>query len=232
MRFSRIILLAFLGSIALTACDSHDNNSDHKQLSANQDNDVAALQTEAEKGDRNAQFALAVRYQFGNGVKPDFNKAADWYSKAANAGHLGAMNNLAALYFDGKGVERNYTKAGELYKQLADVGDMGATASLAGMYVDGKGVSQDYNEAMRLFLIAADHGYAPAQSSIGLMYKFGWGVPKDGIKAYAWWTLASENGDKFATDNMSQLKQSFSSSDVEQAQKIANKIRNESKARR
>lgn len=223
MTFSVISLAAVLvSSFPLLGCESHGPSTavTPKYSTA----DIAALLSSAEKGDKNAQFALAVKYHLGDGVDNDPAKAAGWYTKAADAGHLGAMNNLAGLYYDGKGVEQNFSKAIALYKKIADSGDIGGTASIAGMYLDGKGVPQDYNEARRLYIIAAQRGYGPAQNAIGMMYKFGWGVPQDNVEAYAWWILAAANGDMVATDNMKQLSSRLSSSDIERAQERSKQL--------
>lgn len=210
----------------LSACEKHEQGIERThnyELST----DVETLQSAAENGDKDAQFALAVKYHLGDGIQTDVKNAAFWYAKAADAGHFGAMNNLAALYYDGNGITQNFGKAIELYNKLADMGDIGGTTSLAGMYLDGKGVPQNYSEARRLYMLAAESGYAPAQTAIGVMYKFGWGVSRNNVEAYAWWVLAAANGDVVAVSNMNQLKPSLTSFDIERAQERAKKLVNE-----
>lgn len=51
------------------------------------------LRTEAEQGDVRAQFELGRRYMHGQDVVRDFNQAAIWLQRAADAGHL-----VAAIY--------------------------------------------------------------------------------------------------------------------------------------
>ena len=40
---------------------------------------------------------LGVIYEYGKGVEIDYSKAAEWYSKAANAGNKIAKRNLELL---------------------------------------------------------------------------------------------------------------------------------------
>lgn len=167
--------------------------------------------------DADAAFAQGVKFHLGEGQPADFAKAVEWYTKAADAGHIGAMKNLAALYYEGKGVEQNYQKALSLYKRAADAGDVGAMTSVAGMYLDGKGVPQDYQESLRLYRKAAEQNYPYAQTGLGLMYRFGWGVKEDPVEAYAWWTLAAKNGDGFASENLKKLEPQLSTADREKA---------------
>lgn len=169
-------------------------------------------------------FAEGVKFHLGEGRTVDLQKAGEWYAKAADVGHVGAMKNLAALYYEGKGVERSYEKALSLYRRAAEAGDLGALTSVAGMYVDGLGVSQDYNEAVRLYRQAAEKNYPYAQTGLGLMYRFGWGVEQNLVEAYAWWLIGSNNGDDFASQNLKQLAPQLSDEDRVKAQTLAEKL--------
>lgn len=57
----------------------------------------ADLQRQAEQGDADAQFSLALRYAKGYGVPQDYTKAWEWYLKAAAQGDATAQKNLARL---------------------------------------------------------------------------------------------------------------------------------------
>ena len=52
----------------------------------------------AEQGDVMAQKFLAYRYDIGQGVKKDYEKAVYWYEKAAEQGDAVAQYNLAFRY--------------------------------------------------------------------------------------------------------------------------------------
>ena len=58
---------------------------------------ITEFQPLAVKGDAQAQFYLGVSYQKGWGVIADSAKAAQWYRRAAEQGHLKAQHNLALL---------------------------------------------------------------------------------------------------------------------------------------
>src|SRR5438552_464827 len=66
------------------------------------------FQPVAEKGDRDAQLALADMYLRGYGVAADPAIAARWFRKAAEQGDPRAQTNLGFLYEQGKGVARDF----------------------------------------------------------------------------------------------------------------------------
>jgi len=57
---------------------------------------------DAEQGNADAQFMLAEYYKDGIGIKQDYKKAAEWYSKAAEQGDEMAKNALENLEKEGK----------------------------------------------------------------------------------------------------------------------------------
>lgn len=59
----------------------------------------------AERGDRQAQYELALAYETGDGVESDLEKAAKMYLRAAKKGHADAQANLGAMYQEGRGVK-------------------------------------------------------------------------------------------------------------------------------
>ena len=66
------------------------------------------FQPAADKGDRDAQLALADMYLRGYGVTADPAVAARWFRKAADQGDPRAQTNLGFLYEQGKGVARDF----------------------------------------------------------------------------------------------------------------------------
>ena len=61
----------------------------------------------AEQGKAEAQYRLALHYEYGLDVKKDMSKAVIWYRKAAIQGHALAQNNLGQCYAYGVGVEKD-----------------------------------------------------------------------------------------------------------------------------
>ena len=52
--------------------------------------------------------------------KKDYEKAMQWYNKAAEKGHPIAICNIGNMYAHGKGVEKDYEKAAQLLRQAAE----------------------------------------------------------------------------------------------------------------
>lgn len=66
---------------------------------------------------------LGDQYYYGNGVDQDYEKAFEWYEKAADAGSADAMTVLGNMYKNGEGIEQDFEKAEEWYQKAADAGD-------------------------------------------------------------------------------------------------------------
>ena len=59
------------------------------------------LLKQAESGDVEAQYKLALRYHRADGVEEDFEKALYWYEQSANRGYLNAQAWLGSNYRNG-----------------------------------------------------------------------------------------------------------------------------------
>ena len=62
------------------------------------------LRAAALKGDPTAAYEIGVRFAEGKGVAPNFDEAAKWYDRAAQAGVVPAIFRLGTFYE--KGLER------------------------------------------------------------------------------------------------------------------------------
>ena len=86
-----------------------------KGLDAAQRGDYATALKEwiplAEQGDADAQFALGIMYESGDGVLQDYKTAPKWYTLSAEQGDAYAQYNLGVMYENGKGVLQDYVKA-------------------------------------------------------------------------------------------------------------------------
>ncbi|MCI7046793.1 tetratricopeptide repeat protein [Helicobacter sp.] len=112
----------------------------------------------AKQGDAEAQFLLGLMYDQGQGVKQDYEKAAEWFSKAANQGYAKAQYNLGAMYENGQAVRQDYKKAFEWYSKAANQGYAKAQYNLGAMYEKGYGVRQDLKKAKEYFGLSCDSG--------------------------------------------------------------------------
>ncbi len=146
----------------------------------------------AEGGNATAQFTLGVLYDAGLGVPRDFEKAVNWYRKAAKQGSVEAQHNLGVMYDLGKGVPQSYSMAAEWYRQAANQGFVESQNSLGMMYELGQGVPQDYKQAVEWYRKAAARGNTESQHSLGMMYELGQGVPQDYKAAAEWYAKAGD----------------------------------------
>jgi hypothetical protein len=69
------------------------------------------LRNLAEQGDPEAEWLLGVHYHTGEGVSQDDTIAAQWFTRAADHGHILAQATLGAYYWIGRGVPQDLSKA-------------------------------------------------------------------------------------------------------------------------
>jgi hypothetical protein len=127
-------------------------------------NPVATLQTAAESGDADAQFALAVRYRNGDGVDQDYTKAMDLAKRSADQGNAQAQTLVGMMYQGGEGVAPDASEAASYYQKAAEQNDPWAQSLLGGMYLSGEGVEQNNVLAYKWLTRAAAQGNAAARS--------------------------------------------------------------------
>lgn len=68
----------------------------------------------AQKGDADAQFALADRFWRGHIAPKDPEQAFYWYTQCANAGDIRGLRGLANCFAQGIGTEKDLQKAYDL----------------------------------------------------------------------------------------------------------------------
>jgi uncharacterized protein len=112
----------------------------------------------AEQGNPDAQYNLAVAYQYGHGVTRDHAAAVSWFQKAANQRLPGAQLSLGVLYENGVGVPQDFAIAVSWYRKAAEQGNTAAQLNLGVMYENGWGVAQNYVVAHMWFSLAAAAG--------------------------------------------------------------------------
>ena len=112
----------------------------------------------AEQGDAEAQSAMGLMYQYGEGVTKDYREAAKWYRKAAEQGLALAQLRLGAIYDGGKGVSVDHKEAAKWYRKAAEQGYPKSQLSLGVMYSLGDGVSKDYVKAYAWINVASANG--------------------------------------------------------------------------
>ncbi len=131
------------------------------------------------EGNADAQYQLGIIYGRGNAAAPENHvTAAQWYLKAAEQGHEGAMAHMGLNYAYACGVERNDAESAKWFRRDADKGAAGSMFHLGRLYLAGRGVPKDVAEATRLFKQSGDLGYARGQYFYGLLTRPGEGLKK------------------------------------------------------
>lgn len=97
----------------------------------------------AQVGDATAQYRVGYQLLRGLGVARDDTAAAQWFARAAEQNHPGAMNDLALLYQGGVGVEKDETRAYSLLAKAADMGHLNAQFNRAQALQAGVGVRKN-----------------------------------------------------------------------------------------
>ncbi len=115
-----------------------------------------AIQTKAEAGDADSQYAMGLHYLHGEGVEKNFDKAFTWLTKAADQNHTPAQYDLGVMYALGEGVEKDYAMAEKLYRKAADKNYPEALYGLGVMYERGEGLKKDTGEAAKYYRQAAN----------------------------------------------------------------------------
>jgi len=153
-------------------------------------NPVAILTQSAEKGNLDAQFQLAKRYQAGDGVAKTPTEAFRWMQRAAQnktrSSLIGkARYQLGLMYESGHGVSQDVAKAHELYIEavFSEFTDPNASFRVAQMYEKGESnLPQDDHEAVWLYynaILGAGGEFASeAAESLFRLYADGRGFPK------------------------------------------------------
>ncbi|WP_354053313.1 hypothetical protein [Bradyrhizobium sp. LB12.1] len=154
-----------------------------------------SLRTAAMKGDANAAYELGVRFAEGKGVAANYDEAAKWYDRAAQAGVVPATFRLGTLYEKGLGVKKDADIARRYYTQAAERGNAKAMHNLAVLDADGGGHGANYKSAAQWFRKAADRGVADSQFNLAILYARGIGVEQNLAESYKWFTLAAAQGD-------------------------------------
>lgn len=100
---------------------------------ANIENDIKIFESMKKLslcGNVEAQFNLGSFYEYGKGVRKNYEEACIWYEKAAEKGHVGAQFHLGLLYGQCKNIIRDYDKACKWYKKAALQGHVQAMSNL------------------------------------------------------------------------------------------------------
>lgn len=157
------------------------------------------LKIAAELGNVEANYLLGYFYDFGYGVKINYEKAYDYYLFAAENGHAHAQYDVGFAFRYARGIERNLEKAIYWFKKSAALECDAGQYELANCYWDGIGVEEDRGLATEYYLKAYEQGYIKAGYGLVQCYYYGLGIDntiiKDFIENYI--NIDKENDDDF-----------------------------------
>ncbi|MCL2389948.1 MAG: SEL1-like repeat protein [Endomicrobia bacterium] len=127
------------------------------------------IKKSAEAGNAESQFKLAEMYHYGKGIIAKHREEAmNWYTKAAEQGHIAAQNQLAYMYSHPisrfvNEINKGNIEAAKWYRKAAEQGSKEAQYELGRIYYYGTGVEQDYIEAAKWYKKAAQQGHIEAR---------------------------------------------------------------------
>jgi len=153
--------------------------------------------------------------------RKDYATALREWQPLAEQGDARSQLKLGEMYYFGFGVSMDYGRARQWFEKAAKNGDKEAQRLLGVLFYYGFGVPQDYKQAHQWYKKAATQGMSLAQSSIGDLYEKGHGVPQDFVQAHKWYNLAAANGDKLAARDRDALAKQMTSTQIEEAQRLA-----------
>ena len=192
---------------------------------ATPDTSVAALETNATRGDAKSQFLLALRYAEGRGVEKDDAKALNLVTKSAQQGLVVAQYRLGAMYERGIGVAKDLPNAKSWYERAAKGGNRKAMHNLAVLFADGVGGTPDFAQAATWFRQGAEYGLADSQYNYAILLERGMGTEKNLSEAAKWYAVASSQGDAGAAERLAALKASMSPTEIGPALEAARKFK-------
>lgn len=147
---------------------------------------------------------LVIAGDFEEGEKAnqvkDYQKAYEYYLKAAEQGNTVAQYKVAYMLDNKIGVDDDHKLAQRWYMKSAERGNSDAQVAIGKIYYEGKGlfILSDYNKAIEWFKKAADQGNSEAEFMIGEMYRGGDGVSDDINIAMTWYRKAAAKNNTHA----------------------------------
>jgi len=157
--------------------------------------------------DKNDFFILGNLYRQSG---KNFREAEEYYLKAVEKGHAGAMYNLALMF---ETEFKDFKQAEKYYRLAVEKGHAGAMYNLALMF---KTEFKDFKQAEKYYRLAVEKGHAGAMYNLALMFQTEF---KDFKQAEKFYRLAVEKGHAGAMNNLALLyKTEFK--DFKQAEKF------------
>jgi TPR repeat protein len=156
---------------------------------------VGLIRRAALAGVAEAQMVLGQMLLDGRDLPQDPTAAFGWFTVAARADHLLAINMVGRCYDLGWGVAVDKPLAARWYRTAAQRGLDWGMYNYGTLLALGDGVPQDRAAALAWFGRAADMGNAKAANFVGSFHEDGWVVPVDLAEAARCYAIAAVGGD-------------------------------------
>ena len=155
--------------------------------------DYKTLCLKADEGDAESQYLLGRRFYQGTAETGLNNtKAAEWFRKAAEKEHAGAMASLGYMQVTGRGVPPDVEAGLKLLHQAAEKNEASAKNYLGRIYELGRGVKPDRFEAMDWYMKASSQGNKEAKKRLAWMRHTA-DAARKGTVSNEWWTVPMED---------------------------------------
>ena len=142
----------------------------------------------ADKGNIDAQLAVADAALNCNCVDDGTNMAFKYYRMAAKQGDAYALRQMGWIY-NVKGDDKD--EAAVYYQAAADMGDLESQIELGDLYRDGVGGAATEKLSPKYYLMAAAQGDGRAYARMARLYGTGGPIAADPTKAYVAQSIAA-----------------------------------------
>lgn len=173
---------------------------------------IEDLMRKAENGSDDACFNIGESFFYGRGgVKQDYVKAVEWYTKSAERGDCSSQKKLADCFRSGQGTKRSFAKAVFWYEKAAQQGDYESAKAAVYCYrIGGNDLSQDVKKAEEIaqkygvdidvedgiddIMRGAESGNPAMQFALANAYYNGTGISASTQMAVYWYKKSAAQG--------------------------------------
>ena len=224
IKFLRIVLVALTASCIVACATKPPTVAESLELYDAGDYAKAfeILDILAQQGNAQAQQALGVMYENGQGIKKDETLALSLYRQAAAKNNESAQYLLANLLERKSSLSNNQSEAIKWYRLAATNGHPNAQYRMGQLEMTGiNGSTPDLLKASYWFGLSAAQGDPQAQLQYGLLLMQGRAGAPDRILGYMWIDIAQGLGDNTTQQTALQAAKSLSPSELQSAKKMA-----------
>ena len=152
------------------------------------------LLSQAEKGNRYAQYGLAKLLLDRESERYDPGTAVEWLIESAQKGYTVAQYRIGKMYLRSEHAPKDVMYAFRWLEAAEKQNNQYAQYLLGKTYLSGSDVMQDIEKAVDLLTKSADQGNRYATYTLGKAYLDGKDIPKDIGKALELLTVSADKG--------------------------------------